>query len=50
MHNSHRADSLINRLQCFRTTSDAFKNSLLAGTDVAEIDKKSRAIVAKMGN
>ena len=47
IHSNHRADSLFNRFRCFRITSDALENNLSAGTDVAEIDKKSRA---KIGN
>jgi len=49
MQRSHLADSLFSRFRCLRITKDALEKSLSAGTEVAEIDKKSFAILANTG-
>lgn len=48
-HISDLADSAVSWLRCLRMINPAFENNRSAGTDVAGVPRKSRAIVAKHG-
>lgn len=49
IQSNHLVDSSLNLFLCFLITNDALENNLSAGTEVAGIERKSRAIFDKAG-